>query len=57
VPLFPALLWLGAAVWSFLLTAGLWEGLYGWSGAKLLTMGAIPSIVQVVMLLVWGGLS
>ena len=57
VPLFPTLLWLGAAVWSFLLTAGLWEGLYSWRGAKLLAMGAIPSVVQLVTLFVWLGQS
>lgn len=54
VPLLPTLLWLGAAVWSFLLTAGLWEGLYGWSGTKLLAMGAIPAVYQFFTLLVWG---
>ena len=57
VPLLPALLWLGAAVWSFLLTAGLWEGLYGWSSTKLLTMGAIPALYQFFTLLVWARLT
>ncbi len=57
VPLLPVLLWLGAAVWSFLLTAGLWEGLYGWSSTKLLAMGAIPAVYQLMILLAWVRLS
>lgn len=57
VPLLPVLLWIGAAIWSFLLTAGLWEGLYGWSGGKLLGIGAIPAIIQVLALMMWASMS
>ncbi|HEY1016999.1 MAG TPA: hypothetical protein VGE07_30070 [Herpetosiphonaceae bacterium] len=57
VPILPALLWFGAAIWSFLLTAGLWEGLYGWHGTQLLAMGAVPAIYQLVTLIAYGALT
>lgn len=57
VPILPALLWFGAAIWSFLLTAGLWEGLYGWHGTQLLAMGAIPAVYQLITLIAYGALT
>ncbi|GIV97899.1 MAG: hypothetical protein KatS3mg057_2556 [Herpetosiphonaceae bacterium] len=50
----PTLLWLGAAIWSFLLTAALWEELYGWHGSKLLLMGMAPAVFQILSLLAYG---
>lgn len=57
VPLVPMLLWLGAAIWSFLLTAGLWEGMYRWEGTKLFAMGAIPAVFQLITFMLWSVLS
>ncbi len=53
VPLLPSLLWLAAAGWSFLLTAGLWDELYGWGSTKLLGMGAVPAVYQLLTFLAW----
>jgi hypothetical protein len=54
VPFFgflPLLLWLTAIGWSFLLSAGLWEGLYDWRGTQLLIGGAAPVVYQLLVLL------
>lgn len=53
VPFLPVLFWLGAIVWSFLLAAGIWEGLYNWSGAQLLTGGLVPVVFQLLILLAY----
>ncbi|KAB8140661.1 hypothetical protein F8S13_23210 [Chloroflexia bacterium SDU3-3] len=53
VPALPALLWLGAIGWSFMLAAGLWGTLYDWRGSQLLLGGAIPAIFQMLVLFVY----
>jgi hypothetical protein len=57
IPVLPTLLLLGAIIWSFLLAAGLWEGLYQWHGSKLMISGAIPVVYQLLILLVFMVLS
>lgn len=53
IPFLPILLWLGAIVWSFLLSAGLWEALYDWRGGQLLAGGLISVIFQLLILLAY----
>lgn len=53
VPFLPILLWLGAIVWSFLLTAAICEELYGWRGGQLAAGGLIPVVFQLLILLVY----
>ncbi|NOK63019.1 MAG: hypothetical protein GFH27_549319n65 [Chloroflexi bacterium AL-W] len=53
IPFLPVLLWFGAIVWSFLLTAGLWESLYDWRGGQLLAGGLVPVVFQLLVLLAY----
>ena len=53
VPFLPVLLWFGAIIWSFLLTAGLWESLYDWRGGQLLAGGLVPVVFQLLVLLAY----
>ncbi|HEU5100390.1 MAG TPA: hypothetical protein VFU22_15285 [Roseiflexaceae bacterium] len=53
VPFLPVLLWLGAIIWSFLLAAGMAEGLYDWRGGQLFAGGLIPVVFQLLILLAY----
>ena len=53
LPWLAALVWIGTAFWSFLLTAGLWDSMYGWDSTKFFVMGAVPAVYQLIMMLVW----
>lgn len=45
------LVWFGGIVWSGILTAGLWEALYGWRGAALIGGSAMPVFFQLLTFL------
>lgn len=45
------LVWFGGIVWSGILTAGLWEALYGWRGAALVGGSAMPVFFQLLTFL------
>jgi hypothetical protein len=43
--------WLGAVVWSYFLSSGLWQTLYNWEGNQSLLGGLIPVIWQLLIML------
>jgi hypothetical protein len=43
--------WIGAVVWSYFLTSGLWKALYQWEGNQTVLGGLIPVIWQLLMML------
>jgi hypothetical protein len=45
------LVWFGGIVWSGILTAGLWEALYGWRGASLIGGSVMPVFFQLLTFL------
>lgn len=56
-PLLAWVVWVVGIIWSAILTAGLWEALYGWRGSVLIA-GAAPGVLaQLLTLLVVAGLS
>jgi hypothetical protein len=53
VPALPFILWLGAIVWSFFLTAGACEALFGWKGSQLLLGGLFPVGYQLIVMMLF----